>query len=991
MTFTQWLRQNFKARTSTSRAARRSNARLSARALRVECLEDRLAMATLTVTSLLDNSTANDGLVTLREAIAASVNRTTTDTGVNGDGIDTIRFAAALDGGTIKLSNFYNDLSAGSTMPGPSGFLIQNTSLTLDGKSGLTKGITIERDDAAAPFRLMYIAAATDVTILGLTLKGGLAKGGSAYQYNSGAGGGGAAGLGGAIYNDGTLLIEDSTLANNKAQGGAGGLLSDGPRGGGGGGLGEDGKSEGITLPENGGLGGGPNGGDGGNILNAGGAGGNGAFGGGGGGGGKGSSFGVVIFSGPGGSGGYGGGGGGGASGTSITTGQNGGNGGFGGGGGGAGGGQYYGTAGVGGFGGGNAIASAGGGGAGMGGAIFNKHQAIVSNSTLTGNQALGGGNGGQGLGGAIFNYNGHLQVSVSTISLNTAAQGGRGIYNRDDSATIAATARINNSIIAQADTTVEDFTDTGDGVTSGGGNLIGSQSGFAGSYITGDPKLGVLQNNGGRTPTMLLASDSPAINAGTSSPQPYFDQRGKRRSPEDLAVDIGAVEYYKQQTINFAPLSDRILDQGDFVLTATSTSGRQVRFTASGNATVDIVPTVQQPYGAWIVHLTGTGSATITAHEYGDDEYDPAPEVARTFNIFNGILVEVQGDVMTVTGTSQDDTIKLTSNGMGGLIVTSNQLINGLASPQTFAAATSFIANTRGGHDDLWLAAPLTFNDVTVDLGAGNDRVVLGADPNNAINNNVLDPQFGTLGYLTVNGPVKITGGEGNDRVIERSTEVNGIKTIELGEGNNEYNVYWGFSNETNFSSGSGVDYVYIGYLSSRQASQFNTGAGNDLISYYASRFYKTAYLNSGAGIDTVALDVNIYDDAVTVDTGSDADYLLFSRSVAYKSVVLSTGGGADTVLIGKYISGLNSYGGAIYSNGGSNIDQLTLNTGTEGDGVQIAANVMRQFYGNLGDAYDDAAVEYNLFTEGWLDGGGQGMRLRVTGNRNLRTANPG
>ncbi len=97
-------------------------------------------MASLTVNSLLDNSTANDGLVTLREAIAASVNLTTTDTGATGDGNDTIQFAAALDGGTIKLTNYVNDLSAGSTMPGPSGLFIKNTTLTLDGKTGLTQG-----------------------------------------------------------------------------------------------------------------------------------------------------------------------------------------------------------------------------------------------------------------------------------------------------------------------------------------------------------------------------------------------------------------------------------------------------------------------------------------------------------------------------------------------------------------------------------------------------------------------------------------------------------------------------------------------------------------------------------------------------------------------------------------------------------------------------------------------------------------------------------
>ncbi len=95
--------------------------------------------------------------------------------------------------------------------------------------------------------------------------------------------------------------------------------------------------------------------------------------------------------------------------------------------------------------------------------------------------------------------------------------------------------------------------------------------------------------------------------------------------------------------------------------------------------------------------------------------------------------------------------------------------------------------------------------------------------------------------------------------------------------------------------------------------------------------------------------------------------------------------------MVIGRYNSGLSSSGAALYSNGGSNIDQLTLNTGTEADIVQIAANVIRQFYGNLGDAYDDADVDYNLFTDGHLDGGGQGILLRLRGNSNFRTRNPG
>lgn len=570
----------------------------------MECLEHRLALATLTVTSLADS-----GVGTLRAAISDSVNRTGA-----GDGNDTIQFSSAIDGQTIKLTTFLNDLSAGSVMPGPSGLLIKNTNLTIDGETGLTKGVIISRDSTAAAFRLFFISTGADVTFKSVTLQGGWAKGGDGR-------GGGAAGFGGAIYNNGSVTILDSTLTVNKAQGGVGGISSS-AQGDGGAGLGEDGGYSGVRLPENGGKGGGPNGGVGGSF---GGDGGNGGFGGGGGGGQLVSSFGITLSKGAGGHGGFGGGGGVGGGGN-YGTGERGGNGGFGGGGGAAGGGDYFGTAGTGGFGGGNASGANSGGGAGMGGAIFNEGGYVsISNSTLTGNSAIGGGNG-SGLGGAIFNHNGNIQILYNTISLNTAANGGRGVYNRDDSASVAATVRINNTIIAQADTTVEDFTDTGDGITTGVGNLIGSQSGFEGSYSTGDPKLGLLQDNGGLTQTMALGVGSPAINQGNNSYYVYVDQRGSARN---IAIpDIGAFELRTLQSITFAALPNRTYGDADFVITATASSNLPVTFTATGDASV------QQVNGVWYAHINGAGSATITAKQGGNAEYESAPSVARSFTI---------------------------------------------------------------------------------------------------------------------------------------------------------------------------------------------------------------------------------------------------------------------------------------------------------------------------------------------------------------------
>ena len=325
------------------------------------------------------------------------------------------------------------------------------------------------------PRHLNYATpGAGDLTLRDLTLRGGLGQGGDAI-----VGGGGGAGMGGAIFNQGEVTLERVTITNSTARGGNGGSGSGvGPGGGigsdagstansSGGGFGvgfvalgggsggtnsggggfranEDGQS-GVD-PLTGGNGGGPAtglGGRGGAAAGTPGMGGNGAGGGtptseNGGNGGFGGDFGRGGVEGAGGgvggggatldngSGGGFGGGGGGANGV-------GGNGGFGGGGG------NGSSIGIGGFGGGNGAlissSGGGGGGAGMGGAIFN-HQGTLTllNSTLSGNTAVGGQAGsaadaGRGLGGAIFNLNGAVRIDYSTISYNTADDGGA-LYN---------------------------------------------------------------------------------------------------------------------------------------------------------------------------------------------------------------------------------------------------------------------------------------------------------------------------------------------------------------------------------------------------------------------------------------------------------------------------------------------------------------------------------------------------------------------------------
>ena len=168
------------------------------------------ASAVLLPTTWTVTNNADSGAGSLRVQITAAA------TG------DSIVFAAALDGATISLTTFSNDLSTGSTQFGPSAFCITGSkTLTIDATAnGLTKGVVIARSSASgtANFRLFDVGSGSSLTLRGLTLSNGAAVG------NGNQFGGGSLGAGGAIFNQGMLTLQQCTLANNIAVGGFGGV-----------------------------------------------------------------------------------------------------------------------------------------------------------------------------------------------------------------------------------------------------------------------------------------------------------------------------------------------------------------------------------------------------------------------------------------------------------------------------------------------------------------------------------------------------------------------------------------------------------------------------------------------------------------------------------------------------------------------------------------------------------------------------------------------
>lgn|GEM_PF-7006845 len=135
-------------------------------------------------------------------------------------GANTLRSALAniCDGGTITINSGL-DISlstVGDSTRGPSALIVPaNTSVTINGN-----GAIIERNSSVSNLRLFFIPSTASLTLNQLTLKNGSVKGG-----NGGTSAGGGMGASGAIFNEGSLIIQRVTFSGNSATGGDGGAV----------------------------------------------------------------------------------------------------------------------------------------------------------------------------------------------------------------------------------------------------------------------------------------------------------------------------------------------------------------------------------------------------------------------------------------------------------------------------------------------------------------------------------------------------------------------------------------------------------------------------------------------------------------------------------------------------------------------------------------------------------------------------------------------
>jgi hypothetical protein len=188
---------------------------------RLEMLEDRTAPAVLVVTSTID-TTADDGQLTLREAIQAATTNTSVDGSPAGETTpDTIVFAAALQGQTITLGGTELLITGGGD-------------LSIVGPGGITSGITVDANNASRVFNIPNTGSA--VTLMNLTVAngdpgvnngGGVLNAGPSTTLSNVTIRSSTALFGGGLFNSGTITVNGSRIIDNTANINGGGLTND--------------------------------------------------------------------------------------------------------------------------------------------------------------------------------------------------------------------------------------------------------------------------------------------------------------------------------------------------------------------------------------------------------------------------------------------------------------------------------------------------------------------------------------------------------------------------------------------------------------------------------------------------------------------------------------------------------------------------------------------------------------------------------------------
>ena len=441
--------------------------------------------------------------------------------------------------------------------------------------------------------------------------------------------------------------------------------------------------------------------------------------------------------------------------------------------------------------------ANGGQGGNGHGGGVFVQNViAVITNVTISGNEASageGGPGGGEGdgsgggasgregtpaeagisEGGGLWNDDAAVvTLRSSTVSNNNAMEGvGSGIYSDGSEEFV-----LDNSIVAGNELNA-DFDGRIQSISSnnliGNATLVngvsdgqnGNQFGSSGNILLAG--LGPLQDNGGPTRTHALLAGSPAIDAGLRDVIPITDQRGVRR-PLQSSVDIGAFEDQQEagimlpdgggQYVLVADAADIVLKNllGTEIFRYEFSALLDLTILASADADELTIDFSQGPV------LPADGVAFVGVVEAGDALHltgTSANSITTYLNSFGAGIVSVDG-----RSASFENVLDVTDR----LVAQQRTMQFGPGDDQATIAngqEAGFLTVTSGADGIAVVTSTVPATALAVNGGAGNDAIMIGDIDNTIAARMVVDGQVGDDELTAIaQAAVSMTGGDGND-----------------------------------------------------------------------------------------------------------------------------------------------------------------------------------------------------------------------------------
>jgi N-acetylneuraminic acid mutarotase len=268
--------------------------------------------------------------------------------------------------------------------------------------------------------------------------------------------------------------------------------------------------------------------------------------------------------------------------------------------------------------------------------------------------------------------------------------------------------------------------------------------SGLEVTYTSSNPSVATIS---GKT-VYINISGTTTITASQAGNQTWYAAQSIQKT---MTVNKA------NQTITGLSNITKTYGDADFNLTATASSGLDVRYFSSNTSVATITPSITGK----TVHIVGIGTTTITAYQQGNDYYNAATDITATLTVNsipkqNQTISGLSNITRTWTPPPLEGHIILSATASSGLTVTYTSSNTSVATisgstADINGAGTSTITASQGGNDT-WNPAP----DVTATLTINKaNQMILGLSD---ITKNYGDPDFDLSATASSGGAVRYT-----------------------------------------------------------------------------------------------------------------------------------------------------------------------------------------------------------------------------------------